>query len=203
MMGEEATSTQAPPSGYSATDSIPAPRCRPPRSEGAGPRLDAVTGLIGAHLFSVALEQHLHRARRTPCTASVLVVDLERPKELIDGHGHAAGDVLLRDLSASVSRRLRATDVLAQVGDDQFAVLLWAADEAGATRVGWDLIDVIARVRVDSPALPAGGDICVGLVALDATTRHAEAILDSAASAVAQAKLAGGNRVAVAPRAHG
>lgn len=203
MMDEDATSTHAPPSGYSASALVPAPRARPPRSEDDGPRLDAVTGLIGAHLFTVALNEQLQRARRAPCTASVLVVDLDLSQELIDGHGRAAGDDFLRELSASISRRLRATDVLARVGDDQFAALLWAADEAGATQVGRDLISVIAKVRVDSPTIPAAGHTGVGLVVLDATTRPAEAILDSAARAVAQAKLAGGNRVVVARPAYG
>jgi diguanylate cyclase (GGDEF)-like protein len=202
MTGERATSTPAPPSGYSASALVPAPRPRPPRSEDAGPRLDAVTGLIGAHLFTVALNEQLQRARRAPCTASVLVVDLDLPQELIDGHGRAAEDDFLRALSASISRRLRATDVLARVGDDTFAALLWAADEAGATRVSWDLISVIAKVRVDTPTLTAGGHTGVGLVVLDATTRHAEAILDSAARAVVQAKLAGGSRVVVAGPVH-
>ena len=49
-----------------------------------------------------------------------------------DRHGHAAGDVVLQAIAAALLRNVRASDVVARVGGDEFAVLLWNVDTVAA-----------------------------------------------------------------------
>jgi diguanylate cyclase (GGDEF)-like protein len=100
-----------------------------------------VMGLVGRELERLAttdpltglpnrqgLEDHLHResarARRFRRPLSLALIDLDDFKELNDRSGHRAGDELLRDLARTWSQELRAVDVLARFGGDEFVILL-------------------------------------------------------------------------------
>jgi diguanylate cyclase (GGDEF)-like protein len=60
------------------------------------------------------------------------VLDLDSFKAVNDLHGHAAGDRLLATVAAALEQRVRATDVAARIGGDEFAVILIGVDEDGA-----------------------------------------------------------------------
>lgn len=83
---------------------------------------DGLTGLPNRTLFAERLDQAL--AQHDPSgNMSVLMLDLERFKQVNDTLGPLAGDILIRDVAGRLSGLLRSTDTVARVGGDEFAIL--------------------------------------------------------------------------------
>ena len=84
---------------------------------------DALTGLPNRSLFGDRLRQTLLAARRNQKMFGVLLLDLDRFKDINDALGHDRGDSLLQEVTARLRGVLRATDTIARLGGDEFAVL--------------------------------------------------------------------------------
>src|SRR3989454_4548125 len=84
---------------------------------------DALTGLPNRSLFGDRLRQALLAARRNQNMFGVLLLDLDRFKDINDALGHDRGDTLLQEVTARLRGVLRATDTIARLGGDEFAVL--------------------------------------------------------------------------------
>ena len=102
---------------------------------------DALTGLPNRTLLADRFEQALRADRRTSSTTALLLIDLDRFKEVNDTLGHHVGDQLLAQIGPRLAGALRGADTVARLGGDEFAVLLPDVDGlAGA-------MDVAARLR--------------------------------------------------------
>ena len=107
---------------------------------------DALTGLPNRMLLLSRLDGALARSRRYQHTGAVLFVDLDHFKQINDNFGHAGGDEVLREVARRVSRRLRASDMAARFGGDEFVVLLEElreVEDAGAVAQG--IIELLER----------------------------------------------------------
>jgi diguanylate cyclase (GGDEF)-like protein len=96
---------------------------------------DSLTGLANRRWLLELLEREFTRARRYRRPLSLIYLDLDGFKEVNDGFGHLFGDGLLRSSARSMQSVLRAADMLARIGGDEFAVLLPETDLAGADKV--------------------------------------------------------------------
>lgn len=96
---------------------------------------DPLTGLLNRRAFIAAADREHELAARTGADLTVVLIDLDDFKSVNDRDGHAAGDQLLADLAAAWQHVLRPADLLARHGGDEFALLLPATSEDGATRV--------------------------------------------------------------------
>jgi diguanylate cyclase (GGDEF)-like protein/PAS domain S-box-containing protein len=85
---------------------------------------DVLTDLPNRELFHDRLETALATARRDHQRLSVLYIDLDRFKQVNDGHGHDIGDLLLCETALRIRRCLRESDTVGRLGGDEFAVLL-------------------------------------------------------------------------------
>jgi diguanylate cyclase (GGDEF)-like protein len=85
---------------------------------------DYLTGLPNRRLFQDRLASALERARRTETQAALLVLDLDRFKEVNDTQGHHIGDLLLQQVGAKFSGRVRRSDTVARTGGDEFSIIL-------------------------------------------------------------------------------
>jgi diguanylate cyclase len=85
---------------------------------------DPLTDLPNRSLFFDRLEQAMMGFRRDRRPVAIVMLDLDRFKSVNDAYGHVAGDALLRQLSARLQSRLRATDTVARIGGDEFAWIL-------------------------------------------------------------------------------
>jgi diguanylate cyclase (GGDEF)-like protein len=155
--------------------------------------LDDLTGLPNRRRFVELLDRHLASQRREDARGALLLIDLDRFKELNDTFGHAAGDRLLVQVADAIRERLRADDVLARLGGDEFAVLLKRANASDAAKVAESLVERLAREPAPGPhggTRPVGASI--GAVALaGAATGTAERALARADASMYRAKEAG------------
>ncbi|WP_198370796.1 GGDEF domain-containing protein [Roseomonas rosulenta] len=159
---------------------------------------DPLTGLPNRRGFSALAGAALAAVRRhgEPCV--VVALDLDRFKAINDGHGHAAGDVVLRGVAAAIRASVRGRDVAGRLGGEEFALLLPGDDVADAVSVAERLR---ALVRATVPH-PAGGDAAVtlsaGVAVVGAAPAGIDAALAAADRALYEAKRQGRDRVLVA-----
>lgn len=85
---------------------------------------DMLTRLPNRVSFEQRLKQLLHTASQQQRQHTLIFIDLDRFKAVNDSAGHAAGDALLREISAQMKQYLRSSDFLARLGGDEFGVLL-------------------------------------------------------------------------------
>ena len=102
--------------------------------------LDPLTGLPNRLLFEDRLEQQVAQAKREGKGFALIFIDLDRFKSVNDTLGHRAGDLLLKGIGTRMKAQLRASDTLARISGDEFAVILHEtqtpqAAEAAATKL--------------------------------------------------------------------
>ncbi len=150
---------------------------------------DRVTGLYNRRHFTDALDQ-LHRLSvRGGWPYAILVLDVDGLARVNETRGRPAGDRLLRLIGREIRAAVRGTDVVARVGDDEFAVALPEADLASGERVA-------EKVRRRISGLGEGLTVTIGVAeAPSAKMEDAEAALAAAQRALAAAKAEGGARI--------
>jgi diguanylate cyclase (GGDEF)-like protein len=89
---------------------------------------DALTGLLNRRGFERAFARIIAYLKRYGGSAALIYLDLDRFKPVNDKFGHAAGDIVLREISRLIASSVRASDVVARVGGDEIAVLLLNID---------------------------------------------------------------------------
>lgn len=158
---------------------------------------DALTGLFNRRAFLSQVEDVVVAGTRYP-VSSVVAVDLDHFKLVNDVAGHAAGDAMLRAVSAAMLTAVRADDVVARIGGDEFAILLVGCDESTAKRIADALLTAIADVVLEwgGRQFKVGGSIGVA-VRLD-QSESVESWLERADGASYEAKAAGRGCVRVA-----
>jgi diguanylate cyclase (GGDEF)-like protein/PAS domain S-box-containing protein len=154
--------------------------------------VDELTGLPNRRAFLAVLADHLASRRREDSRGALLVLDLDRFKELNDTLGHAVGDRVLVHAARAMEERLRATDYLGRLAGDEFAVLLPRATEQQAEQVAEALAE-----RLRQEALPTARGVTqvsasIGVVPLSgAAGASVDRALQYADDAMYAAKAAG------------
>jgi diguanylate cyclase (GGDEF)-like protein len=108
-------------------------------------RTDHLTGTLNRRGFQDRAEAELARAERLGEHAALVLVDLDGFKRVNDEHGHAAGDELLRWVSARLQSALRTSDAACRLGGDEFALLLPGMDAVAAREVAERLRTALAE----------------------------------------------------------
>jgi len=156
---------------------------------------DDLTGLYNTRGFAIAANRLFGQATRYGRPASVLMVDSDNLKHVNDSHGHDAGNRLLRQVANAVQAELRATDVPARYGGDEFIILLPETPPKGA-------MDVAERIRGAIASRPLALDgqqivasVSIGIACYPEDGRTLDALAARADRALYQAKQEGRNRV--------
>jgi len=94
--------------------------------------VDPLTEILNRRGFERELKRSLAYVKRYGAGAALIYIDLDDFKPVNDRHGHVAGDAVLKAVAATLLRHVRASDVVARIGGDEFVVLLWNAGEEAA-----------------------------------------------------------------------
>ncbi|MCL6475760.1 MAG: GGDEF domain-containing protein [Firmicutes bacterium] len=113
---------------------------------------DPLTGLFNRLYFEVAYRQILHGAQRHPRLVSLLLMDIDNFKQINDTYGHETGDMVLQ-VVGQVLQQVRAGDIPARYGGDEFVILLPDTDKAGARMLAQRLQQALkeATAQLDLP----------------------------------------------------
>jgi diguanylate cyclase (GGDEF)-like protein len=159
---------------------------------------DALTGLANRAALVEKIEDACSRYRWRGEEFSVLMVDLDRFKQVNDTFGHPSGDELLKQVAERLKGALKETDVLARLGGDEFAIIQ-CDDSQDADTAGTLAAKIIALVA--EPFSVGGIDVGIGAsigIALSPEHgTHADDLLKKADLALYHAKAAGRNRYAI------
>lgn len=152
---------------------------------------DSLTRLPNRKLFHDRLEQSVQLAARHNHFLPVFMMDLNRFKEVNDGLGHDAGDVLLREVANRLSAAVRGSDTIARLGGDEFAAVLPTTSSLeGAVAVAERFIRAIERpYAIKGQTVEVGAS--VGIAYCPDHGKNGEALMRCADDALYEAKNAG------------
>jgi len=156
---------------------------------------DAVTGLPNRRLFNDRLALAVARDKRLGTMTALLLLDLDRFKEINETLGQRIGDEVLRAVTARLRERLREVDTVARLGGDEFAVIIESvAEKAQAYRVAEKILEAMAEpLEIEGEDVFVTASIGVALCPADADS--SEHLIKNAELAMYQAKLDGRNAV--------
>jgi len=157
---------------------------------------DGLTGIPNKRFFQEALKRELARSARHKRPLSAAVLDVDFFKKINDKHGHLAGDAILREVCGRVKATIRADEVFARVGGEEFVVLLPETPLADATKFAERIRKLVADTPVEVDKVPIPVTISVGLAFTDGDKNvTAEELIGRADKKLYEAKNAGRNRV--------
>jgi diguanylate cyclase (GGDEF)-like protein len=160
---------------------------------------DELTELANRRYFMETLDTELRRAERFDEPLALVFADLDDFKNVNDRHGHHVGDAVLRAFADVLRGRIRAIDLAARLGGEEFAIILIETDLRGAEALAESLRSAVAALEVQIDGGPPVRITASFGVADYPQTRGAAELMAAADRALYRAKREGKNRVSVAP----
>ena len=161
---------------------------------------DLVTALLNRRGFETRLGESLARSVRYGEAGAVVLLDVDRFKSVNDTDGHAAGDAVLQTIAEALRARLRASDLVARIGGDEFALMLGRVHPEAALVMIESLLEQLALQMAKLPGAAAAVTVSAGIAAFngDHPTTVAK-VLEAADAALYDAKRSGRGRASLSP----
>jgi len=160
---------------------------------------DALTGVANRRCFDETLAASWQEAQRTGSSLALIMIDVDHFKEFNDFYGHQGGDECLRLVAAQLHGAARASDLVARVGGEEFAVILPAVSIEMAAAAAERLRASVAAMNLQHEGIAGGATVTISLgvaSVVPSTDYTARRLIELADSRLYSAKQAGRNRVA-------
>lgn len=158
---------------------------------------DSLTGLYNRrHTLNLA-ELEYQRAQSLERPLTILMLDIDRFKEVNDTWGHSVGDQVLKEVTGRLKAQLRSIDTFGRYGGDEFVVLLVDTGLEGAKLIAERLRLAVGDTPVNTDQGAIQVSISIGVTALAEDSLNLAALLDQADKAMYAAKTGGKNRVEI------
>jgi diguanylate cyclase (GGDEF)-like protein len=154
---------------------------------------DNLTGLPSRQAFNLLYETAVQDCRRHRTEGALLILDLDRFKNVNDTYGHLAGDAILRAVAERVRASVRASDLFCRWGGEEFIILLRHCPQADARRVADMIRRRIEEMTVDYQGQELRITASFGVAMIGKESR--DEVLQKADEAMYRAKANGRNRV--------
>jgi diguanylate cyclase (GGDEF)-like protein len=157
-------------------------------------QLDSLTGAYTRGFAVAVMQRALSKASEEGRPLAVLMVDLDHFKRINDAHGHARGDLVLKQTTHAIQSTLRANDIVGRFGGEEFVVLLWGADLHQAMGAAERCRRAVESMEIPNvPYLSVTAS--VGVAAFPDHGDELDALLKASDRAMYEAKANGRNRV--------
>ncbi|PAS96265.1 MAG: hypothetical protein CGU28_09515 [Candidatus Dactylopiibacterium carminicum] len=156
---------------------------------------DPLTGLYNRRMFEDVATHERARWLRGGDPFAVLFIDLDHFKWINDGHGHAAGDEVLRTIASLLRRQLREADVIARFGGEEFCVLMPGQSAQNAAEIAERLCHAVADLCIQRQGQSIRLSVSIGVALPQGSVETLESVLARADQALYAAKQGGRNRV--------
>jgi diguanylate cyclase (GGDEF)-like protein/PAS domain S-box-containing protein/putative nucleotidyltransferase with HDIG domain len=158
---------------------------------------DGLTGLHNRRFFDELLSLECERSTRYRSELSLIVVDLDRFKQINDRHGHHAGDLVLCEVARRLGETMRSSDVVVRHGGEEFAIVLAGMSTAQARQAAERVRLAIGRQRVPVNGRAIAVTASLGVATMPWPAQSKDELLRRADRALYRAKALGRNQVQV------
>jgi diguanylate cyclase (GGDEF)-like protein len=155
---------------------------------------DGLTGASNRRYFDLFLKNEVERSRRFGRTLGIMILDLDHFKEYNDTFGHQAGDKALQLIVHCLQQERRASDVVARIGGEEFALILPETGLPGAIFVAEK---IRLAVQQAGSTLPRPLTLSIGISVLQGTDIDAEVLIQQADLALYEAKGKGRDQICI------
>ncbi|MCW8831374.1 MAG: GGDEF domain-containing protein [Gammaproteobacteria bacterium] len=152
---------------------------------------DSLTGIYNRLHFNRLLDAEINKAKRYDGKLSLIFLDIDHFKQINDTHGHATGDVILKEITDVISSANRSSDIFARYGGEEFVILATSTGIEGAAEHAQRLKQDIEQHRFQIGRVTSS----FGVTELIPSSDNQETLLDRADKALYQAKEDGRNCV--------
>jgi diguanylate cyclase (GGDEF)-like protein len=157
---------------------------------------DDLTGMYNRRFLQARLEEELARATRYRTSLACVLLDIDHFKKVNDTHGHAAGDELLRQVAGVIRSHVRKSDLAVRYGGEEFLLILFENDLAGARRVAERIRADVASRAFSWNGLTLRATISSGVAVYPhQTVSSPDELIGRADTALYEAKASGRNMV--------
>lgn len=160
--------------------------------------VDPLTGAFNRRYMEAHLPRMMERALYSHKSLSALMIDIDHFKSVNDTHGHAVGDVVLKDVVARILNGVRPSDLVVRMGGEEFMVIMPETTLSMAQMVAERLRSKIAATPMIIPEIPDGLKVTVSIGCADTSGKDgdtAAALIGRADAALYKAKTEGRDRV--------
>jgi diguanylate cyclase (GGDEF)-like protein len=147
---------------------------------------DALTGVDNRRGFESALAREIDRQRRYGGVFSLIVLDLDKFKQLNDRHGHLAGDCALIEVANTLRQAVRHVDTIARIGGDEFAIVLPNTSSGSCQTVLEHIETMMRRSRSENGFVLTAS---IGCMTFEAAPASLSSALEAADRAMYQQKI--------------
>jgi diguanylate cyclase (GGDEF)-like protein len=157
---------------------------------------DPLTGTKNRRYFMNLLDYEIHRAVRTNLKLSLLVLDIDRFKNINDTYGHPTGDMVISQIAEKCSQLSRDIDVVARMGGEEFSILLLGSNLSQAEHVAERIRYSVEEIVFQGPKnKPFSCTVSIGVAELEGSHENGQSLFIRADKALYEAKKNGRNKV--------
>ena len=156
---------------------------------------DALTGLLNRKAIIESLKRELLRADRRTAPLGVIIADLDHFKRINDSHGHLAGDVVLKEVAALMTKSVRPYDSAGRYGGEEFLIVCPACDAECAHGVAERIRCLLSATPLVTTEGVFNVTMSLGVAAVNGGGHDADSITRAVDQALYRAKEFGRNRV--------
>jgi diguanylate cyclase (GGDEF)-like protein len=156
---------------------------------------DDLTGLLNMRAFNLILDKEIARATRHKQPFTIVMIDVDGLKSINDSYGHPTGSRMVTVIAGSIRDCVRASDVLARYGGDEFVILMTQTSTDNTRIIAERIRTAIHNTSFDTHGSRITATVSIGIASFPDCVETAEDVLEKADIALYKSKQDGRNRV--------